>query len=64
MKKFPEAAKKKIGWQIEKMCIRDSSKRVKIEEGKTVILVTHDPVSYTHLDVYKRQAIANVLSSV
>ena len=58
------------------MCIRDS------REGKTIIVVTHEPdvaaetkrnvilkdgviesdesVSYTHLDVYKRQAIGAI----
>ena len=25
------------------------------KEGVTVLMITHDPVSYTHLDVYKRQ---------
>ena len=25
------------------------------ERGISVIYITHDPVSYTHLDVYKRQ---------
>ena len=29
--------------------------RLKQQFNTSMILITHDPVSYTHLDVYKRQ---------
>ena len=45
------------------MCIRDSNNVVKVWEQTTADVVTalqdnfdrYNPVSYTHLDVYKRQ---------
>ena len=30
---------------------------VEIEAGRVGIVITKDPVSYTHLDVYKRQSL-------
>ena len=39
-------------------------RKLAVEERKAVLLSTHDvdPVSYTHLDVYKRQAYGKALS--
>ena len=43
------------------MCIRDSYDGVRasieddLEDDPDHILISHNPVSYTHLDVYKRQ---------
>ena len=31
-----------------------------VKSGKKVVLVDADPVSYTHLDVYKRQAYKHI----
>ena len=57
-----------IGGQVLEMCIRDSTYTIKVTRGTPAIVpvtgVTLDrteltlytnPVSYTHLDVYKRQ---------
>ena len=37
--------KEQLGRHLKKLC----------SQGISILLVTHDPVSYTHLDVYKRQ---------
>ena len=35
--------------------VHDAAARIDAESGKTVLFAQHGPVSYTHLDVYKRQ---------
>ena len=37
---------------------------VSVSNSKTVELVTPGPVSYTHLDVYKRQGILSMIIDV
>ena len=42
--------------QIE-VIIEKKSHKLDAEEGKTILETLQEPVSYTHLDVYKRQVL-------
>ena len=48
------------GMHLEKMCIRDSRIGDQYLKGGSLGLYKYTSVSYTHLDVYKRQHMISV----
>ena len=64
----------RVEFVTSKMCIRDRPKIGYVGKGQLVVydnmgvyvydLSSSDPVSYTHLDVYKRQAVSTPIGSV
>ena len=45
----------KDGWKIEKCYVKDDSNREMLDIIAGKFFIAYAPVSYTHLDVYKRQ---------
>ena len=49
--------------ELKAACMRDNDQYFSktVQQGKIIVGVMHMPVSYTHLDVYKRQGLGRSL---